>query len=382
MRKQKVLLVTAKWPEVTASNDGGDSTVREIISSIGASCMLDMLCFRDDLDSKSRLAGIHRIIFYREDFAVFCNYEKHDQSKFLCRIQQSKIAADMIRRIHKEYDIILVQHNMFLLDLAKDCDILRKSVLFPMFTGTSYVKAGEAVPKEYLELEKKTMPLVKTIISPSCMEKQMMVQQYQVPSDIIRVIPRQISMAAKERKKTENRFKLIYVASIRMQKCHMEAVRLVRDLKKEKHDIKLRCVGAIQDNVIYRECIEYIEKFGLEENIEFCGNKSVEEVTELFNMSDINISMSKWETFGRGIYEGMAMGLPTIVLKELRCVTEAENIGVYPMIAEDTEDMKRKILTLFSDDEVYCLESLKYETISKKLNREWIEACMRSCILG
>ena len=153
----KVLYVSSKWPYKSNSNDGGDSTINEIIRAVSPVCTLDLLCFRDDINYEEKIDGLNKIFIIGLDFANFETYSNRDGSKFYKRIQQAKIAAHEIRKLADDYQIIIVQHTSFILYLKDDIDILQKIVLLPMFTTASYVKAGDFVPKEYKLLEEQTI---------------------------------------------------------------------------------------------------------------------------------------------------------------------------------------------------------------------------------
>lgn len=49
-KKKRILVVSAKWPYVSNSTDGGDSTLNEIIRSLAREYLLDLFCFRNDID--------------------------------------------------------------------------------------------------------------------------------------------------------------------------------------------------------------------------------------------------------------------------------------------------------------------------------------------
>ena len=367
---KKVLFVTAKWPELTSSTDGGDSTTNEIIMSLRDNYNLDMLCFRNDIADGNSINGVRNIFFYQDDFALFGNYSLHNEEKFRARIKQSRIARDEIRKRCNEYDFIVVQHDMFILSMHDDEDILEKTVLFPMFTGGSYLKCGEDVPEKYLDLEKAVLKKVRLIVTPSIVEKTMLVKEYGVPVDHIVIIPRPVQYKPSFMQMTsKDKVGLVYVASVRLQKNHLLAMKLVKRLVDEGIDAELQCVGAIQDEAIYSECLDYLKSHDLMSRVVFWGSQSHEKLLEIMKKNDINISVSKWETFGRGIYEGMAYGLPTIVLDSLECVSGATNIGVYPIITDGIDHMAEEIIDLCNDENRYLHESLKGKQIGNLLNR-------------
>lgn len=381
--EKRVLLVTAKWPYVSSSTDGGDSTLFEVIQSVGKISKLDVFCFRDDIQENVQIPCVNRVLIHNEDFAIFSNYSLHNEDKFMCRLEQAQIAAEKIRSLQEEYDLIIVQHAMFVLDMENDDEILYKTVLFPMFTGTSYRIAGEMVPQVYINHEKQVFHKLKRIITPSLTEKSMLMNDYRVEADKIEVIPRAVKYKYKNRMWSKKAIiRLIYVASVRIQKNHISAIKLVKILKERGYEVFLECAGAIQDDHIFQECMGYITMYGLRENIRFLGNRSSEDVCACLDKSDINISVSLWETFGRGIYEGLAMGIPTVVLEQLRCVTNASNIGIYPVIAGDIDDMAEKIIMLWENKEQYEMESQKGEYLGSVLSEQLIYERLRESILG
>lgn len=259
--KKRVLIVTAKWPYATSSTDGGDSTTKEIIHSLKNEYYLDMLCFRNDIDEKAEIEGIKNLYFCYDDFAQFKNYQLHSEKKFLIRIAQAKIARREIGKIDQNYDFIVIQHVMFILDMAEDKELLNKVVLYPMFTGISYLKSGDKVPEIYINCEKRVLPLAKMIISPSKVEKHMLVEDYGVDEGKIMVVPRPVDYAFHLRKITQKKkIKLLYIASIRTQKCHMNAMKLIKTIINKGVDAELHCVGAVQDNIIFFECMDYLKK--------------------------------------------------------------------------------------------------------------------------
>lgn len=376
--KKRVLIVTAKWPYATSSTDGGDSTTKEIIHSLKNEYYLDMLCFRNDIDEKAEIEGIKNLYFCYDDFAQFKNYQLHSEKKFLIRVAQAKIARREIGKIDQNYDFIVIQHVMFILDMAEDKELLNKVVLYPMFTGISYLKSGDKVPEIYINCEKRVLPLAKMIISPSKVEKHMLVEDYGVDEGKIMVVPRPVDYAFHLRKITQKKkIKLLYIASIRTQKCHMNAMKLIKTIINKGVDAELHCVGAVQDNIIFFECMDYLKKNALTHHVVFHGNKSHDQVETIMRNCDINISTSRWETFGRGVYEGMVCGLPTVVTNKLECVTKADNIGIYPCVVNSLDEMVNTIMDLFFDEKKYKAESEKGKKLSTILSVTKVDELIR-----
>lgn len=367
--KKKVLIVTAKWPYTTKSTDGGDSTTKEIIRSLKDDYSVDMLCFRNDIDEQIKIDDVQNIYFYNDDFALFKNYQLHNEEKFLVRIKQSQIAKKEIKRIYQDYKFIIVQHVMFVLDMEDEKELLDKIVLYPMFTGTSYLKSGERIPEIYLVKEKKVLNLVKLIISPSDIEKKMLIEDYRVDKDRIIVVPRSVDYIYSIRKISDKRkIRLVYIASVRIQKNHLDALRLVKIIKDRGVDVELHCIGAIQDDTIFNDCMNYLKINRLTDYVIFHGNKSHNQIEKIMSICDFNISVSQWETFGRGIYEGMVFGLPTLITDKLKCVIQANNLGIFPCIVNSLEEMANTIIELIYDDRKYENESRKGKKLSLLLS--------------
>ena len=367
--KKKVRIVTAKWPYTTKSTDGGDSTTKEIIRSLKDDYIVDMLCFRNDIDEQIKIDDVQKIYFYYNDFALFKNYQLHNEEKFLVRITQKKKKRKEIKRVYRDYEFIIIQHAMFILDMEDEKELLDKIVLYPMFTGSSYLKSGEMVPSIYLDKEKKVLSLVKLIISPSDVEKKMLIEDYGVDGKRIIVVPRPVDYIFGVRKISDSqKIRLLYIASVRLQKNHLDALRLVKIIKERGIDVELHCIGAIQDDAIFGECMNYLEINRLAEHVIFHGNKSHDQIEKIMGICDFNISVSQWETFGRGVYEGMVFGLPTLITDKLECIIQADNLGVFPCIVSSLEEMADTIIDLFYDEKKYENESIKGKELSSLLS--------------
>lgn len=367
--KKKVLIVTAKWPCTTKSTDGGDSTTKEIIHSLKNDYNVNMLCFRNDIDEPTTIDGVQDIHFYYDDFALFENYKMHNGEKFLVRISQAEIAKKEIKRVYQDYEFIIVQHVMFILGMEEEKELLDRIVLYPMFTGSSYLKSGEVVPSIYLQREKKVLKLVKLIVSPSNVEKEMLISDYGVDSGKIIVVPRPVDYTYHVRCiNDDKKIRLLYIASVRTQKNHLDALKLVKLIKGRGVNVELHCVGAIQDDAIFSDCMNYLVENKLTNYVVFHGNKSHNQLEIIMSNCDFNISVSQWETFGRGIYEGMVFGLPTVIFNKLECVMQADNLGIFPCAVSSLEEMANTIIDMFYDNKKYEEESKKGKELSSLLN--------------
>ncbi|MCD7909016.1 MAG: glycosyltransferase family 4 protein [Clostridium sp.] len=251
-----------------------------------------------------------------------------------------------------------------------------------MFTGDSYIKSGEYVPQEYIEAEKQAIFRVSRIISPSHTEKEVLADFYGADRARVFVIPRPVkNKRFRGYAAASETVRILYIASVRRQKAHLEAVKLIEMLGRKGVTAKLNCVGSVQDASIYKECMDYAERAGIRDRIAFSGTLGQEELECAMSQSDFNISVSNWETFGRGIYEGMAFGLPTLVLARITCAGEAVIPGVKPIIAENIREMAGHIASLAADPAAYERESRRGRGLAEALSVEAVGQIMKACIL-
>ncbi len=378
---KKILLVTSKHPAPSDSRDGGDSTVLEIISALGGYCRLDILCFRDS-DRDTEIPSVGKIFFQNADFAHYKFYSGNKGEKFSERLKQAEISAHKISDLAPNYDVIIVQHCMFILRLAEFAsDVFRKIILLPMFTGCEYAKAGEFVPHEYIEEERKALRHVFKFIVPSETERRILTNDYGINGAVIFVVPRSVMwIKFTERSKCSSGLQMIYIASVRRQKSHIEAMKLLRLIKKDIPCARLHCAGTVQDEKLFTECTEFLVENSLSRDVIFHGTLSSEKLNSVLSSCDVNISVSLWETFGRGIFEGMAAGLPTVIMQRISSVADFPD-HLRPITVQSLHEMKSVILRLCFDRKFFSVESLRGLGVNKYLSFDRIQEILRGIIL-
>ncbi len=383
MKLCKLLIVTSKWPGKCNSSDGGNSTVRELIDILKEHLSIDILYFGKNAMSDSRI-GVDKIFCCNIDFDHYESYSAVDDSKFSIRLMQSLISAETIERYFKEYDCIVLIHNMFLLGIdPENKELLSKIVLFPMFTGEDYKLCGEMVPRGYLEKEKKLMSKVRAIIVPSQREKMTLEDLYAVNKERIHIIHRCVDrFPFMEHCIMGNSISIVYIASVRKQKAHMDSVYLLKKVIECGIEANLYCIGAIQDKDIYKNCIFAADGMGIGNNLFFTGNLEYEDIKKYLKNAAFNISVSKWETFGRGIFEGFAAGVPTIVLKRILSINEIVAPTVAPLQCNDIDEMAKYIIKLRDNNEEYVSESKKGLELRKILSTENVKDQLIKVLLG
>ncbi|MBQ6776656.1 MAG: glycosyltransferase family 4 protein [Synergistaceae bacterium] len=378
---KKILYVTSKHPSSSDSRDGGDSTVFEMIRALGSCCQLDILCFRE-CDCEVKIPFVNKIFSVNMDFANYAFHSANHGEKFLIRLDQAAISAREIARIAPAYDIIMIQHCMFALRLAEFApDVFERIILLPMFTGVEYIKARDAVPSSYIEAEKQALSKIAKFITPSYAEQKILIDDYGISAQKIAVIPRSVNnIEFTQRKHCRKNLPLIYIASIRRQKAHIEAMELFKLVKKSV-PARLHCVGTIQDKNLFDECIDFLTKNSLMNDVIFHRTLKPTDLNHLLSECDVNISVSLWETFGRGIFEGMAAGLPTVALRRILSVLDFSE-ECRPLIADSIDDMANKIFMLYADKNLFCSESSKGRFVRDHLSFDRIGTILRDVILS
>ena len=198
-----------------------------------------------------------------------------------------------------------------------------------------------------------------------------MINDYLCDESKITVINRGISpliLYKKRNVKKKSIIKLVCIGTIKKQKNTKMTLELLKQLMKSEFMFELHLVATIQDVGYYEEFCDLVKHNGLSEYVKYHISISQEELAELLDEMDINISMSSWETFGRGIFEGASAGLPTIVFDMLKTVRELSenNEGFY--FAHSLSEMSEMIINLMKDMDKYQEMSNALSVISRKFS--------------
>lgn len=171
---------------------------------------------------------------------------------------------------------------------------------------------------------KKSLNKADRVIAISKSVKQSLMDVYNVQSDKINVIYNGVNVKKFDNninQKVPDTLEIIYVGRLIKQKGVQNIIKVLSLLPK---DIKYRF--RIIGDGIYREELEHeVKEYGLENNIEFYGNRR--DVPQLLATSDIFMHLPEWEEgFGITIVEAMSAGLITI----------CRNYGAIPEIIDDS----------------------------------------------
>lgn len=360
-RNKYVLLYLGKFPGYGFDIDGGSILARQLIHSLKIRCNL-VVCFIRKNKETFEDAEVCEV--------RYVEYKDPWNNKFIRRLENLDTNYEALRDYEK-FDLIIAGHISKFYGMEKcGAEFWKKAIIFPMFCTSSYVRAGEVVPAEYTEQEQIVIDHVSRIITPSNDEKKDLIQDYQCAAEKIYVINRGITSHIHYLKRTlkNSKIRLVCIGTVKTQKNTKAAIELLRILRDHNLSCELHLVATIQDRNYYEELCEMIKKESMDDMVVFHTSIPQTELAELLNDMDISISMSSWETFGRGIFEGAAAGLPSFVFDVLETVKNLShnNKGFY--FASSVEDMAKAILSVVSDKEKYSRMSEALATISNSFS--------------
>lgn len=164
--------------------------------------------------------------------------------------------------------------------------------------------------------------------------------------------------------KVEKHYEKIYdicnVGRLTSQKNPLKFIRIVNEVKKIIPNIKVVMIG---DGELKSECINLINKLGLQNNIELLGFKK--NPYEFMSKSKIFCLTSEWEGYGLVAFESLTLGLPCIVSPVGGLVNLVDEECGFLVYKE--EDFKNSIIQILNDEIVYNEKSLKARQKANKL---------------
>ncbi|MBR6660612.1 MAG: glycosyltransferase family 4 protein [Bacteroidales bacterium] len=361
--KKNVLLYLGKFPGYGFDVDGGSILARQLIDILKTRCNLTVVFIRKNGETytDSQVREI-RYVEYKNPFG----------NKFVRRLQNLDTNREAIGD-YTEYDIIITAHVSKFFGFENASSIFwDKTILFPMFCTKSYKRAGEYVPLEYTEHEQFVLTHVRTIITPSEIEMEDLVLDYSLNSNNVKVVYRGINPMFKPlgRSRYLNKPQLVCIGSIKKQKNNIAALYVLDLLVRKGIDCSLNIICTIQEQNLYEELLGFIRDNSLTERVNFFFEQTQEQVAQIVQNSDINISVSNWETFGRGIFEGVSCGLPTFVYSKLTAVRKIceGNQGI--RFVNNTEEMATEIECVLNSPKKYLLMSDSLKVLANAVSSE------------
>lgn len=353
MELKKVLLFTGKFPSFGDDTDGGSILIYSLIQALKYNCILDVIFTRTPRKGFEVIEGVRKVSFE--------TYERHLSDKFARRLANKEQLFSRLRKEIAAYDTVIITHCSKAFGIERlSAEERSKIVLFPMYLSPSYKRSGEYPPDEYIAEECSALCSAGKILTPSDSEKQDMIRVFGIDENKIKVIPRGYSSYIKPVvKQTHFPIELLYIASIKEQKNTKEAIVLLKELSEHAIDVRLHLAGSYQNDSVLSDCHTYITANGLSEKVIFHGVLPQKELAALIARAHINISVSNWETYGRGIFEGMAGGLPTVVFDHLECVKQYVTDGEGISFVSNHEAFLSKLIELCTAHDYYSVQARK-----------------------
>ena len=376
-RKKSILLYLGKFPGFGFDIDGGSILAKQLIDSLKIRSNLSVCFIRKNNET-----------FFDEEVCEvkYLEYKDPWNNKFIRRLENLDTNYEALRG-YENYDLIIAAHisKFFGMNNVGN-DFWKKTIIFPMFCTSSYVRVGEHVPPDYTLQERVVVENVSKIITPSEDEKNDLIADYKCDESKIFVIRRGISpyihYCERSLKVKNNSINLVCIGTIKLQKNTKATLKLIKLLRQKNIECKLNLVATIQDRQYYDEFRDLVHAEMLSEYVKYHISVTQKDLANLLEEMDINVSMSSWETFGRGIFEGASSGLPTFVFDCLKTVKQLSenNAGFY--FANSIEHMADAIAYVISDRELYNKMSKHLFEISRRFSYKYEENLLMDTIFN
>lgn len=339
--RSKFLIVTEKHEASAHLRDGGARVISSLLNILGEDA--DIIQF-GDTDGRVELRRMA--------------YPFEHTNRFRRRLLNADWIASQVSAAANGCTDVIFVHTSMLFGMTGEMLAGKKIWLMPMFLGTSYRLAGEDPPAEYLEAEKRCLRLAHRIITPSHFEKTQLVTHYEVDANKIKVIPRGVKQipGIGTARKLSGRLNFCSVGSIKPQKNTLSVIRRFATISERHPGSHLLLVGPIQDAGYFKEVLEESSKLNLGDSVSYTGYVTPEEICGALADCHIHLSDTRCETFGRTIFETLAIGIPNLLPGHRACAA--------------AEHLQDKPYCRFYDDEASLLEGLSclldgYEQRSK-----------------
>ncbi|HCD37789.1 MAG TPA: hypothetical protein DEQ77_03525 [Candidatus Omnitrophica bacterium] len=235
------------------------------------------------------------------------------------------------------------------------------------------------------------------VIVPSQVIGRHMIDDFQVPVERIRLIPRSVDIQQftfnPPEKKSHTEFIIAIIARITPLKGHRYFIEAIQKVYRTLPTIKVWVVGSAPKNKMhYKEDLELLTKrLGLSQVVEFLGaRRDIPEILSKVNL--MVMATTVHEAFGRVILEAQASGVPVVATKVGGVVDIIED-GVNGVLVPpgDPEGMAEAILKVLKDNalsaalaqnaRVKILSQFPLEKMAEKTLEVYRERCFAKRIL-
>lgn len=201
----------------------------------------------------------------------------------------------------------------------------------------------------------------KLVIVPSQIIGRRMIDDFAVPAERIRLIPRSVDaenftfILPEEKSRTE--FVIALIARITPIKGHLYFIKAIQRVYRSIPNIKVWIIGtAPKSKFHYKEDLEIlVKRLGLAHIVEFLGQRN--DIPQLFSKINLLVMASTThEAFGRVVIEAQAAGVPVVATRVGGVVDIIED-GVDGLLCvpKDSAGMAEAIIRILRDNELSSL---------------------------
>ncbi|MBU2476713.1 glycosyltransferase family 4 protein [Candidatus Micrarchaeota archaeon] len=163
----------------------------------------------------------------------------------------------------------------------------------------------------------------------------------------------------------EKKFVLLSVCYVARKK-NLEM--MINSLKGLPENIVLVHAGGHPDAKYKKELDELILKLDLQKRVLFLGNKTLNELTQIYSIGDLFVNSGFNESYCIPVIEAMASGLPVLTTK-VGIAEEAVIEGTNGFYIKTEQELTEKIIFLFNNEEKR--KKISKENISVSKNFDW-----------
>jgi len=175
----------------------------------------------------------------------------------------------------------------------------------------------------------------------------------------------------------ENKFVLLSVCYLSRKK-NLEMI--INSINELPENTVLVHAGGIADKEYKKELDKLISHLNLQSRVLFLGNKTLEELTQLYSIGDVFINSGFNESYCIPIIEAMASGLPVLTTK-VGVAEEAVHQGKNGFLIESASQLKEKMRFLYvnqnlikqmSENSLVVSKSFDWKNIIIELERNYL----------
>lgn len=271
--------------------------------------------------------------------------------RFARRIERGGFVAARVRELSPGFTHVLFVHLSMQFGFADEALANVRTWTLPMFLTPSYVAAGETVPAAYTAAERAALARSDRVLTPSHLERRQLVDDYGVAEDRIRVVPRGIDLggACGVVRELGGPLRICSVGAIKRQKNSIGLLRAFAAIRDRRPDARLRVIGPVQDPSYAAEVDLENDRLGLRDAVELIGYVPPDRLAESVADCHLHLSTSSCETFGRSIFETLALGLPNVARAANNAAAEYLHGTGYARFVDDLAEVPAAVEQLVAE---------------------------------